>query len=219
MDFHTKADYLPELDLDTSFDDMPTEDELKETVDNMKARGFVVDVVETGDEAVEGIKEVIPDGASIMNGHSTTLEQIGFIEYLQNEEVPWENLHEKVFSIDDDEAMRDARREAQTADYFLGSVNAIAQTGEMVSADASGSRTGAYPYAAKHVILVTGINKVMEDLDGALQRLEDFAYPLENERAKDAYGVGSAISKELVFRRERTEGRTHVILIKENLGF
>jgi len=52
-----------------------------------------------------------------------------------------------------------------------------------------------------------------------LDRLENVAYPLENERAKEAYGVESAIAKQLIFRQELEEGRTTVLLIKEDLGY
>jgi hypothetical protein len=154
-----------------------------------------------------------------MNGHSTTLEEIGFVEFLSEGEHDWESLPDQIWDIDDDAERQAARREAQTADYFLGGINAIAQTGELVAADRSGSRIGAYPFAASNVVIVSGVNKIVPTLDDALDRLESVAYPLENERAKEAYGVDSAVAKQLIFRQELEEGRTTVVLIRDNFGY
>jgi len=155
----------------------------------------------------------------VMNGHSTTLEEIGFDEFLSEGDHEWESLPDEIWSIDDDAERQAARRESQTADYFLGGINAIAETGELVAADLSGSRIGAYPFAAGNVVIVSGTNKIVPTLSDAFDRLESVAYPLENERAQEAYGVESAIAKQLVYRRETEEGRTTVVLVREQLGY
>jgi len=154
-----------------------------------------------------------------MNGHSTTLEEIGFDNLLGEGDHEWESLPDQIWSIDDDAERQTARRESQTADYFLGGINAIARTGELVAADLSGSRIGAYPFAAGNVVIVTGTNKVVPTLSDALDRLESVAYPLENERAQEAYGVESSIAKQLIYRRETEEGRTTIVLVRERLGY
>ncbi|TKX56957.1 lactate utilization protein, partial [Halorubrum sp. ASP1] len=145
--------------------------------------------------------------------------EIGFDDYLSEGDHEWESLPDQIWGIDDDAERQAARRDSQTADYFLGGINAIAQTGELVAADLSGSRIGAYPFAASNVVIVSGINKIVPTLDDALDRLESVAYPLENERAKEAYGAESMIAKQLIFRQEVEEGRTTVVLIREQLGY
>lgn len=215
-----KADYLEAADVEPNqWDTHPSDEDIEETVANLEAHGFEVDVVADAEEALDVLKAEIPDGASVMNGHSTTLEEIGFMEHLHEGDHAWENLHDHVGSIDDEEARAAARREAQTADYFLGGANGIAKTGALVAADASGSRVGAYPFAAKHLLVVAGVNKIEDDIETARDRLEEYAYRLEDERAQDAYDVGSAIAKELVYRREQHEGRTTVVLVEETLGY
>jgi len=176
-------------------------------------------VVDSHEEALDAVQSQIPAGASVMNGHSTTLEEIGFVEHLSEGDHEWESLPDEIWSIDDDAERQAARRDAQTADYFLGGINAISQTGELVAADRSGSRVGAYPFAAGNVVIVSGVNKIVPTLEDALDRLEDVAYPLENERAQEAYGVESAIAKQLIFRQELEEGRTTVVLVREQLGY
>ena len=214
-----KSDYVDDAEIDATLDELPDDETLEETVSNLEANGFEVAVVDTAEEALDAIKSQIPAGASVMNGHSTTLEEVGFDEYLGEGDHEWESLPDEIWSIDDDEKRQAARRESQTADYFLGGINAIAETGELVAADRSGSRIGAYPFAAGNVVIVSGANKIVPTLDDAFDRLESVAYPLENERAQEAYGVESAIAKQLVFRQELDEGRTTVVLVREQLGY
>ncbi|MGB9964143.1 lactate utilization protein [Halobacterium hubeiense] len=214
-----KADYVDDVDVDDDWDSQPTDDELAATVENLEASGFDVEVVADAEAALDVLVDKIPAGASVMNGHSTTLEEVGFDDYLNEGDHDWENLAADIWSIDDDEERDAARREAQTADYFLGSVNGIAQDGTLVAADLSGSRVGAYPFAAKNLLLVAGVNKIVEDVEAARERLHEYAYEFENQRAQDAYGVESAPAKELVYRQEGTEGRTTVVLVEETLGY
>ncbi|WP_253738973.1 lactate utilization protein [Halohasta salina] len=214
-----KSNYAAAVNIDERLDTNPDDETIDETVANLEANGFEVVVADSAADALETLQSQIPEGMSVMNGHSTTLEEIGFAEYLTDGDHDWESLPAEIWSIDDDAERQAARRQSQTADYFVGGINAIAQTGELVAADRSGSRIGAYPFAAGNVVIVSGVNKIVPTLDDALDRLESVAYPLENERAKDAYGVESAIAKQLIFRKELDEGRTTVVLIREHLGY
>ena len=214
-----KSDYVDDADIDATLDEQANEETIEETVENLEANGFDVAVVDSADEALKTLQSHIPAGASVMNGHSTTLEEVGFAEYLTEGDHEWESLPDEIWSIDDDAERQAARRESQTADYFLGGINAISQTGELVAADRSGSRIGAYPFAASNVVIVSGVNKIVPTLEDALDRLESVAYPLENERAKEAYGVESAIAKQLIFRQELEDGRTTVVLVRDQLGY
>lgn len=76
-----------------------------------------------------------------------------------------------------EQALEEAKNtiKEEASDYFLGSVNAIAQTGELVAADMSGSRIGAYPFAAGNLVIISGTNKIMEDLESARKRLWNYA--------------------------------------------
>ncbi|MFB6184983.1 MAG: lactate utilization protein [Haloarculaceae archaeon] len=214
----TKSDYLPEVDVDESLDERPDDETVQQTIENLRARGFDVVRVAAPD-VLDELRDRIPDGASVMNGHSTTLEEVGFVEYLEDGDHDWENLHEWVRGADDDAERARRRREALTADYFLGGVNAVAESGELVAADASGSRVGAYPFAAANLLLVTGTNKIVPDTEAARDRLESVAYPLEDARAQDAYGQGSVVGTQLVYRHEVEDGRTTVVLVEDSLGF
>ena len=214
-----KADYADDAEIDDALDQLPDDETVESAVEGLEASGFEVVVVDSAAAALAAVEARIPAGASVMNGHSTTLEEIGFDELLSEGDHEWESLPDEVRSIDDDAERQAARRKAQTADYFLGGINAIAESGELVAADLSGSRIGAYPFAAGNVVIVSGANKIVPTLDDALDRLESVAYPLENERAQEAYGAESAVAKQLIYRQETEEGRTTVVLVRERLGY
>ena len=190
-----------------------------EAVEAIKSRGINVIVVDNKEQALEKIIELIPKGMEVSNGSSTTLNEIGFIDYLKSKKHGWRNLHEEILKEKDIAKQMDLRRKSITAEYFLGSVNAIAKSGELVACDASGSRVTAYPFAAKNLILVAGIQKITKNLDEAIKRIREHVYPLENKRAQEAYGVSSTIGKWIIIEREIIPNRTTLILIKEKLGF
>lgn len=222
MTAHTskpKSAYIDDVEYEKQLDELPSQQRVEQTMQNLEARGFEVVLVPDKQGALQEITSRIPAKATIMNGHSTTLEEIGFIDYLVEEDHDWQNLHDEIFAIEDEAAAERARRESQAADYFLGSINAIAETGELVAADASGSRIGAYPFAAANLVLVSGVNKIVDDLDAARRRLQNVAYQFEDARAQDEYGMESQIAKEFIYHHELEDDRTTVILIDSQLGF
>ncbi len=198
---------------------MPTEKELAETVDAVSRRGIRVIVVKNATEALEKLKSLIPAGSEVMNGSSTTLGEIGYTDYLKAGKHGWKNMHLTIFAEKDPQKQADLRRKAETSEYFIASVNAIARTGELAACDASGSRVGAFPFAAKNLILVSGVNKIVPDVAAALQRIREYVYPLENARATRVYGGGSTLGKFVILSHEIVQGRTTMILVKERLGY
>ena len=104
------------------------------------------------------------------------------------------------------------------ADYYLGSVQAICETGEVIGADQSGSRQAFYVYGPPHVIWVAGINKLVPNLEAGLQRVREVALPLEDQRMKRQGSPGSSIGKLVIYERERP-GRITLVLAGERLGY
>ncbi|MGH7249492.1 MAG: LUD domain-containing protein, partial [Minisyncoccia bacterium] len=111
---------------------MATKEIVTKTAEALKTNGVEAITVETGAEALEKIKELIPKGASVMNGASKTLEQIGYIEYLQSEKHKWNNLHKAIIAEKDRAKQTALRKQASLSDYYLGSVHALAENGEFV---------------------------------------------------------------------------------------
>ena len=104
-------------------------------------------------------------------------------------------------------------------EWTSGSVHAITQDGKVLIASNSGSQIPGYAYGSDHVIWVVGAQKIVKDFDTGIERIYEYSLPLENERAQKAYGIGSFVSKILVFNREPKPHRTILILVKENIGY
>ena len=66
---------------------------------------------------------------------------------------------------------------------------------------------------------VVGAQKVVKNVDEGVKRIYEYVLPLENERARKAYGVGSNVSKLLIINKEIRSERVKLILVKEKLGF
>lgn len=217
---YSAINLLPELKIDTArWSRIPSEQVIASSVAAIGARGIKVLRVLDGPEGLARIKELIPAGSEVMNGSSTTLIEIGYSDLLKSEQHNWIDLYKMIISENDPDKRVEIRRKSVTSEYFLSGVNAIAMTGELVSCDASGSRVGAWPFAARHLILVAGVNKIVPTLQDALQRIREYAYPLEDARSKKVNGVASQIGKCVILANERQQGRVTLILVNDILGY
>lgn len=202
-----------------NWDKIPDQSVLDKVIDGMRERNFNPVLVPDGQSALEKLKQMIPAGVGVMTGASTTLEQIGFIEYLAEKKHPWLNIKDGILAEKDPQKQRDLRRAATISDYFIGSVQAVTETGQVVGVDATGSRQGGYVYGAKNVIWVVGVNKIVSDLEKAMKRIVEHCVPLEDARVKSTGGTGTFIGKIVIYEREGLPQRVSTILVKEKLGF
>lgn len=198
---------------------VPSEETIQATLQAVKGRGFEAFLVANRAEALNKVQELIPRGASVMAGASVTLDEIGFTDYLKSGQHPYQNLKVAILAEKDPGKQALLRRQSVTADYYLGSVQAIAQSGEIVSCDASGSRTGPYSYGPGKVLWVAGVNKIVLDLAQALRRVREHCVPLEDKRMKSLGYPGTTLARILIFEREIFPQRTTLVLVREKLGF
>ncbi len=194
---------------------------VKKTIDALAARGVEGMLVNSRAEALEKIKSFISQGASVMNGASRTLEEVGFIEYLKSGAHGWNNLHEGIVAEQDPAKKMALRKQAVLSDYYLGSVHAVAETGEMIIASNSGSQLPHIVFTSPNLIFVVGVQKIEPSLDVALARVREYVLPLEDQRMKSVGMGGSAISKLVIFEREQPfmRRKVRVIFVNEKLGF
>ena len=85
-------------------------------------------------------------------------------------------------------------------------------------ASASGSQLASYAWGAANVIFVVGAQKLVSDLDAARERIFEHSLKLEDARAFATYGQNSFVGKVLEIRQE-LPGRTHIVLIRQPVGF
>ena len=203
------------------YDTIANQNSIEKVLTALAERNFEGLVVDTKDQALAKIQELIPAGASVMNGASVTLEQIGYVDYVKSNAHPWNNLHAAIVAQKDPAQAALLRRQAVFADYYLGSAAVLTEQGELVFGSNTGSQLPALAFTSPNVVLVVGAQKIVANLEQALKRLEDYVVPLEDEHMKGLYGQGTMHAKTLILHRENPKyGRkVRVIIVKENLGF
>ena len=203
------------------YNTLATAESVAKTTAALTAHSFAPVQVASAAEAFAKIKELIPAGASVMNGASVTLTQIGFVEYLKTGEHGWNNLHDAVLAEKDPEKQALLRKHSVISDFYLGSAHALTETGEIIFASNTGSQLPHLAFTSPNVILVIGANKIVPTIQEGLNRIQTQVVPLEDERMKKAYGFGTLWSKTLILNKENPAlGRkVHVIIVNEALGF
>ena len=206
-----------------SFDALATVEQIEGTMEALKARGITAELVQTREEALARLRTLIPAGASLSTGASLTLKEIGFEELLVSGSHPWKNLKAEYLAEKDPARQALLRRQSTLADYYLGSVHAVSQTGQLVIASMSGSQIAPYAYAASNVIWVVGAQKITPSLETAFQRVREYVLPLEDKHMKQLYGeqARSFIGKILLFEREAPylHRTVNLLLVNEVLGY
>jgi hypothetical protein len=161
---------------------------------------------------------LIPAGSQVYHGASQSLADSGITEAIEKS-GRFDPIRPRIWSMDRTTQGDEIRRLTSSPDVMLGSVHAVTETGSLVAASMGGSQLGPYVSGAGRVILVVGTQKIVSDLDEAMSRVYDYAFPLEDARAQAEYGIHSAVNKVLVINREITPGRITVVLVDEVLGF
>ena len=191
---------------------------IKKTIAALKENGIEAVVVNTGEEAKQKVLALIPKGSEVMTVSSVTLQEIG-VDSEINESERFHSLRNKIYAMDYKTQRQEMSRLGAAPDFVVGSVHAVTEDGHVLIASASGSQLPAYAYGAGRVIWVVGAQKIVKDTNEGIKRIHEYVLPLEDERARKAYGVGSGVYKLLIINQEKTVGRITLILVKEKLGF
>jgi L-lactate utilization protein LutB len=195
-------------------------------VKNLQSRHFDAYYCETKEDACKKALELIPEGATIGWGGVMSAHQIGLVEALHNgnynpiDRDRWETQEEKL----------EAAKAAMFADFFLTGANGLSLSGEMVNIDGTGNRVAAIVYGPKEVLVIAGMNKVMDTLEDAVTRARTIAAPLNQQRFQldnpctvtgscaDCKSETCICNQILITRHCRPAGRIKFILVGEDLG-
>ncbi len=203
-----------------TYDTLASEESIQKVLDSLPARNIAGEVVKTKEEALARIRALIPAGASVMTGASVSLEEMGFVDFLKSGDHQWKNLKEAVVAEKDPAKQGRLRKEATLADYFLGSVHAITENGEVIIGSNTGSQLPSYTFSSDNVIWVVGTQKIVPTFEEGMKRLHEYVIPLEDVHMQQLYGIHTNLSKLLVFFKEASPSRKiHLILVQEKLGF
>lgn len=199
---------------------------MKEFIEVLKSCGYDANFVKTKEEAFELAKTYIKPNMSVGLGGSVSVSQIGLLDYLlNNKEITVHNQYEAGISMDEN---IERRRKGLVSDIFVTSTNAITKAGELVNADGSGNRVAAFSYGPKHVLLVVGINKIVDSVDAGFKRVMEVAATKNIERMNNKaielgkepkYNHENIANKFFWMKADDIKGRIIIILVDEELGY
>ena len=204
--------------------------DIEKTIKALERNKFIVHYFKTCSEAISYLKGRIQN-KRVAIGDSHTLLEL--------------KVHDVLAQVNDDitdiqrplpgESFRDTALRTMGRDVFLTSVNALAQTGEMVNIDGTGNRVAASLFGSQEVFFVLGINKITPDLASAIYRARNIAAPLNSKKNKKSslnpcatleekcYDCGSpdriCNALTIYYKKMRNMQTMEVIIINESLGF
>ena len=174
--------------------------------------------------ALELALSLIEEGSTVTMGGCVSAAEIGLVSAIK--EGNYRFIDRAAY-----ENPREAMLLAYDADVFLASVNAITEDGVLVNIDGNANRVSAIAYGPKKLVLIVGMNKVCDDIDGAMKRARSVAATANAQRfglSTPCAKTGSCLNCKspdticcqfLITRFSRHAGRIHVILVNDNLGF
>lgn len=196
----------------------------QKVIQGLKSRNMEGYYAASRREAQQIALSLIPENSSVSMGGAVSVHEVGVVKALK--EGNYRFIDREEF-----EDKREAMLLAYDADVFLSSANAITEDGILVNIDGNSNRVSAIAQGPKKVIFIVGMNKVCDDVDGAMKRARNVAAPINAQR----FGLSTPCAKTgscmnckspdticcqfLITRYSRHTGRIHVILVNDNLGF
>lgn len=109
---------------------------------------------------------MIPAGASVSTAVSQTVVEIGLEALLKSGNHPWRTFKADIATETDFDRQMTVRRQSTLADYYVGSANAIAATGEILFGSQSGGQIAPCAYESQNPIWIVGAQKITSDDEG-----------------------------------------------------
>ena len=208
----------PEVAVSAEFAGLASAERIATAAAALRRNGIGSHVTGSGAEARRLVSSLLPDGAEVYNNTSQTLEAIGVADDIERS-GRYQPLRLRLYRMDREMQRREMRTLAASPDYVVGSVHALTETGSLLIGSASGSQLGPLVSGAAHVIFVIGGQKIVGDVETGMRRIYEYCYPLEDARARRAYGVPSGVNNILIINKVMAPGRVTAIIVKERLGF
>ena len=130
-----------------------------------------------------------------------------------------------------EEKKLELRRRSLMVDLFFTGTNAITEDGILVNLDMYGNRVAALTFGPKYVVVLSGRNKIVSDIDDAMFRIKDYAAPVnamrlnkktpcvETSRCQECNSPDRICNTWTITQKSFPKGRIKVILINDDLGF
>lgn len=204
------------------------DEKLKRTIEALKKNNMNGYTVNSREELIDKIKELVHEGAVVACGGSMSLAEAGVMEHLRSGRYEFLDREKEGLTK---EEINNIYRAAFSADAYFSSTNAITENGELYNVDGNGNRVAAMLYGPDKVILVVGINKIVKNLEEAINRNKFIAAPANTKRlnkktpcAKVGYCMDCNSEERIcneytLIKRQRVSDRIHVIFLNEELGY
>ena len=195
---------------------------------NFKKRNIEAFYCEDSASAVALAMELMKDGGTVGMGGTMTVKEIGLLDKVKSA------AH--LGFIDRDlaktpEEKKEIYMKTFQCDYFLTSSNAITIDGELINIDGNGNRVACLIYGPEHVIVIAGMNKVVDDVDTGIARVQNFVAPPNAARlgtrtpcatlghCGDCHSEDCMCGQIVITRHSKYKDRIKVILVGEELGY
>jgi L-lactate utilization protein LutB len=201
---------------------------LKETLESNNFEVFIADNSVEASKIV--LEKIIPTIyiKSISWGGSMTFVGTDLYDSLKDQKnFKVLDTYDKSLSDDDKTQLR---REALLTDFFITGTNAVTEDGYLVNLDMIGNRVGALTFGPKNVLVLTGRNKIVPDIESAIDRIKDYVAPanvirLDMKTPCFKTGVCSECKSGAricntwtITQKSFPKKRTKIVLINEDLG-
>ena len=208
----------PTLIPNQEFTRIASDERIERATQALEANNIHTLVVDSGEEARKLVLSLLPEGAEVYANISKTLETLGITAEI-DKSGRYDAVRPKVLALDRKTQANEIRILRARPAIIVGSVHAVTEAGQVLTASFGGSQLGPYASGAAKVIWVIGAQKIVKDLDEGFRRIQEYSYPLEDARLRATLGVPSAVGKVLIINREVIPGRTTAIIVKEELGY
>ncbi|MGL4847355.1 MAG: lactate utilization protein [Clostridium sp.] len=196
-----------------------------EALEKNNMRGFLV---ESKEELIKKIEELVQEGATVSCGGSMTLQEVGVMDHLRSGRYTFLDRAKQGLTV---EEIKEIYRGAFSADAYFTSTNAITEDGELYNVDGNGNRVAAMLYGPDKVIVICGANKIVKNLDDAIKRNKEIAAPTNAKRLNksnpcsktgycmDCKSPTRICNEYTIIKRQAFPDRINVIFLNENLGY
>jgi hypothetical protein len=147
--------------------------DMETVVRSLKGNDFnPVEFVEKADKATQVVLDMIPLEATVGFAGSMSVTQISVYSPLKKRGTACVGLVAPSSS-----PREEWRRPTLRADVLLTSSNAVTLDGKLVNIDGTGNRVAGMIFGPKKVILVIGMNKIVRDVNEAIDRIKNAIAP------------------------------------------
>ena len=195
----------------------------QKVIKGLESRNMTGYYVADREEALKKAIELIPEGSTVTMGGAMSAVEIGLVDALMNGNYDFLDRNQM--------EPREALLKGYDADVFLTSANAMTEDGVMVNIDGNANRVSYIANGPKKIVAIVGMNKVCDDIDGAMKRARAVAAPTNAQRFEintpckmtgscaNCKSPDTICCQFLVTRYSRHADRIHVILVNDSLGF